>query len=51
MIHGRTIRSVAEDRAAVRKPVETDNRHWRLEKLGYLTLLEARAAITQALVI
>lgn len=42
MIHGRIFQNVAEVRAAVGAFVETYNRHWRLEKLGYLTPLEAR---------
>jgi putative transposase len=49
VIHGRIFRNVAEVRAAVGTFVETYNRHWRLEKLGYLTPLEARAATTQTL--
>lgn len=44
VIHGRIFKNVAEVRAAVGKFVEIYNQHWRLEKLGYLTPLEARAA-------
>jgi transposase InsO family protein len=42
VIHGRTYRNVEEFRAAVTDFVHTYNHHWRLEKLGFLTPVEAR---------
>ncbi|MGH2571051.1 MAG: transposase [bacterium] len=41
-IAGRVFRNVEELRQAVREFVELYNREWRLEKLGFLTPLEAR---------
>jgi transposase InsO family protein len=42
VIHGRTYRNVEEFRAAVTDFVHTYNTQWRLEKLGFLTPVEAR---------
>jgi len=42
VIHGRTYRNVEELRAAVTDFVHTYNTQWRLEKLGFLTPVEAR---------
>jgi len=42
VIHGRTYRNVDELRAAVTHFVHNYNHHWRLEKLGFLTPVEAR---------
>jgi transposase InsO family protein len=42
VLHGRTYRTLDEFRAAVTDFVHTYNTQWRLEKLGYLTPLEAR---------
>lgn len=41
-IHGRIFRTVDELRQAVGAFVETYNHHWRLEKLGFQTPIEAR---------
>lgn len=41
-IHGRVFRTLEEVRAAVRQFVEDYNAHWRPEKLGFKTPLEAR---------
>lgn len=43
-IHGRIFRNVEEVRAAVNAFRERYNRHWRLEKLGFMSPLEARQA-------
>lgn len=43
-IHGRTFRNVEEVRAAVTAFKDRYNRHWRLEKLGFMSPLEARQA-------
>lgn len=43
-IHGRVFRNVEEVRAAVSEFRERYNRHWRLEKLGFMSPLEARQA-------
>jgi transposase InsO family protein len=43
-IHGRIFRNVEEVRIAVTAFKERYNRHWRLEKLGFLSPLEARQA-------
>ena len=42
VIHGRTYRNVEELRAAVTDFIHTYNTQWRLEKLGFLTPVEAR---------
>jgi transposase InsO family protein len=42
IIYGRIYRNVEELRAAVGQFVETYNHHWRIEKRGYLTPVEAR---------
>lgn len=44
VIHGRTFKNVAEVRAAVTAFRDRYNRHWRLEKLGFMSPLEARQA-------
>lgn len=41
-IHGRVFMNIEEVRAAVRQFVEDYNAHWRPEKLGFKTPLEAR---------
>lgn len=43
-IHGRVFRNVEEVRATVTEFKERYNRHWRLEKLGFMSPLEARQA-------
>ena len=43
-IHGRIFRNVEEVRKAVTEFRDRDNRHWRLEKLGFMSPLEARQA-------
>ena len=43
-IHGRIFRNVEEVRVAVTEFKERYNRHWRLEKLGFMSPLEARQA-------
>jgi len=43
-IHGRIFRNVEEVRAAVAAFKDRYNRHWRLEKLGFMSPLEARQA-------
>lgn len=43
-IHGRIFRNVEEVRIAVTEFKERYNRHWRLEKLGFMSPLEARQA-------
>ena len=48
-IHGRIFRNVEEVRAAVAEFVARYNNHWRLEKLGFLSPAEARAALNQKL--
>lgn len=48
-IHGRIFRNIHDVRGAVSDFVTLYNNHWRLEKLGYLTPTEARAATLQAL--
>ena len=48
-IHGRIFRNVEDVRAAVAEFVARYNNHWRLEKLGFLSPAEARAALNQKL--
>lgn len=48
-IYGRVFRNAEEVRLAVADFVARYNNHWRLEKLGYLTPAEARAALIQQL--
>jgi transposase InsO family protein len=43
-IHGRVFRNVEEVRSAVTQFKDRYNRHWRLEKLGFMSPLEARQA-------
>ncbi len=43
-IHGRLFKNVEEVRAAVTSFRDRYNRHWRLEKLGFMSPLEARQA-------
>ncbi len=43
-IHGRVFRNLEEVRAAVTEFRDRYNRHWRLEKLGFMSPLEARQA-------
>ena len=43
-IHGRIFTNVEEVRAAVTAFKDRYNRHWRLEKLGFMSHLEARPA-------
>lgn len=43
-IHGRVFRNVEDVRAAVTAFVDRYNRHWRLEKLGFMSPHEARQA-------
>jgi len=43
-IHGRVFRNLEEVRAAVTQFKDRYNRHWRLEKLGFMSPLEARQA-------
>lgn len=43
-IHGRIFKNVEEVRAAVNAFKDLYNRHWRLEKLGFISPLEARQA-------
>lgn len=43
-IHGRIFRNVEEVRVAVTAFKERYNHHWRLEKLGFMSPLEARQA-------
>jgi transposase InsO family protein len=44
VIHGRLFRNLEEVRAAVTAFRDRYNRHWRLEKLGFMSPLEARQA-------
>lgn len=44
VIHGRIFRNVGEVRAAVTEFKDRYNRHWRLEKLDFMSPLEARQA-------
>ena len=44
VIHGRIFRNVEEVRAAVTAFKDLYNEHWRLEKLGFMSPLEARHA-------
>jgi putative transposase len=44
VIHGRVFKNVEEVRAAVTAFKDLYNRHWRLEKLGFMSPLEARQA-------
>jgi putative transposase len=44
VIHGRIFKNVEEVRAAVTAFKDLYNRHWRLEKLGFMSPLEARHA-------
>jgi transposase InsO family protein len=44
VIHGRVFRNVEEVRAAVTAFKDRYNRHWRLEKLGFMSPHEARQA-------
>ncbi len=46
VIHGRVLRNLEEVRGVVTEFKERYNRHWRLEKLGFLSPLEARRAYT-----
>lgn len=46
VIHGRVLRNLEEVRGVVTEFKERYNRHWRLEKLGFLSPLEARQAYT-----
>jgi len=48
-IYGRVFRNADDVRLAVADFVARYNNHWRLEKLGYLTPAEARAALIQQL--
>jgi putative transposase len=48
-IYGRVFRNVEDVRAAVAAFVVRYNNHWRLEKLGFLSPAEARAALNQQL--
>ena len=48
-IHGRIFRNAEEVRAAVAEFVARYNNHWRLEKLDFLSPIEARAALNQKL--
>lgn len=43
-IHGRVFRNIEEVRTAVTAFKDRYNRHWRLEKLGFMSPLEARQA-------
>ena len=43
-IYGRVFNNVEEVRAAVTAFRDRYNRHWRLEKLGFMSPLEARQA-------
>ncbi len=43
-IHGRIFRNVEEVRVAVTEFQQRYNRHWRLEKLGFMSPLEAPQA-------
>ncbi|WP_408364474.1 MULTISPECIES: transposase [unclassified Paraburkholderia] len=45
-IHGRIFRNLEEVRAAVVEFKDRYNRHWRLEKLGFMSPHEARQAAT-----
>jgi transposase InsO family protein len=45
-IHGRVFRNLEEVRAAVVEFKDRYNRHWRLEKLGFMSPHEARQAAT-----
>lgn len=44
VIHGRVFKNVEEVRTAVTAFKDRYNRHWRLEKLGFMSPLEARQA-------
>ena len=44
VIHGHVFKNVEEVRAAVNAFKDLYNRHWRLEKLGFMSPLEARQA-------
>ena len=44
VIHGRIFRNLEEVRKAVSEFKDRYNRHWRLEKLGFMSPLEARQA-------
>lgn len=44
VIHGRVFRNLEEVRKAVTEFKDRYNRHWRLEKLGFMSPLEARQA-------
>ena len=44
VIHGRVFRNLEEVRKAVTAFKDRYNRHWRLEKLGFMSPLEARQA-------
>jgi len=46
VIHGRALRNLEEVRDVVTEFKERYNYHWRLEKLGFLSPLEARQAYT-----
>ena len=44
VIYGRVFKNVEEVRVAVTEFRDRYNRHWRLEKLGFMSPLEARQA-------
>ena len=44
VFHGRIFRNLEEVRAAVTEFKDRYNRHWRLEKLGFMSPIEARQA-------
>jgi transposase InsO family protein len=46
VIHGRTFRDLEEVRAAITEFADRYNRHWFLEKLGFMSPLEARQTYT-----
>ena len=47
VFHGRIFKNLSEVRVAVLEFKERYNRHWRLEKMGYMSPLEVRHAHTQ----
>ena len=47
VFHGRIFKNLSEVRVAVLEFKERYNRHWRLEKMGYMSPLEVRQAHTQ----
>ncbi|MBK8375594.1 MAG: transposase, partial [Sphingomonadales bacterium] len=44
-IHGRVFRNLEEVRNAVTAFKDRYNRHWRLEKMGFMSPLEARSGL------